>query len=297
MIMDGDSGRASAVDSGSRVDAGAVSSGESQDQGGFQKQPELFQPQTPQDGERLYAGRYKSVEDLEKGYDGMRKIMGENGKYRRESLEGYLKRQGWYNPASAPEQYDWSRLYPDGIGENDQDGMNRAAQHFRETGQTQDQATANLQFFRQEMKDIVRADRQATSDKLKQAGIIWDKGAVEQGLQQRWGENWEAEGEATLHYMNANGALAKLVPFLAHRDFGWDVMRAIRLNAAGEQPLTQGRPAPDRALTLQDRIKEIVASEAFNTASHHRNKAAIEEHRELCRQLALIKYGSDKQMG
>lgn len=291
----GDSGRTTRVDRGT-ADAGSVDRGSAET--GFVKQDELFGARSQQgEGERLYGGRYKTVEELEGHYEKLRKFAGEsgNGKFTRETLEAVMRDQGWYNPAVAPEKYDWTEFRSE--GSDDAAGFERVEKHFRETKQTQEQAAANLKFFQQEGKSLLELDRAATAQKLKDAGIIWDRGAVEKGLQERWGETWEAEGEATLAYMNRNQHLAQLIPFLAHRDFGWDVMRAIRLKAAGEQPLRAGSPGPDRTLSIQDRIAEITESEAFNKRSHHRHKEAKAEWQDLCRQLARIKHGRDQSMG
>jgi hypothetical protein len=260
--------------------------------GGFVKQPELFGAGGKQQGpERLYGGRYKTVEELETGYTNARKFIGENGKFSRESLEGYMKDQGWYQPATAPEEYGRfeQAMAEVNLDHRDEAGVKRAAEHFRATNQTQEQAEANLKFFGKEVQNAILGHDQQIAKKLQEAGVIWDRGALEKSLQNTWGPQWEARGEAIVGHMRANPYLAQLMPLLAHREVGWQLMDHLWSRSQDSQPIRGQGVGPEQMMKLRDRIKEIVASPEFTDPFHHRHKEAEAEWKELCARLGEIK--------
>lgn len=290
MWIDGDGGSAGG-DSGGSADAGA-SRGRAglgrEDIRHSDHQDELFTPARAQEGERLYAGRYKTPDDLEKGYENLRKFQGENGKWTRETLEGYMREQGWRSSPKAPDEYTGLDEYMQELGLNheDKEGKERLIQYWKSRGRRIEDASWDLDFFANEAKVGRDAVLNDVRQELKDAGILWNREEVAAGLQKAWGDQWEARGEATLNFMQAN--LPGLLPALRRREWGWHVMDRIREIRSGDQPLRQGGARPDQAIRLAERRQEIRESEAFNTPTHLRHAEAVAEWKALCSQLGQM---------
>ena len=219
-------------------------------------------PAQEETSETLYAEKYKSVEELEKGYQHLQQKMQERGtSLDDDTLKELATERGLVN--EAPESYDIETAMKD-AGLDPLDPSDNAEQYEQFAEQLKEHG-----FNQNQVNFMMELGASWVQEQINRLGPEVDIDSEREKITEEWGDKADERSNAIAKWAQANLPSDVYTKPLYQTAEGMKILHSMMSNERGAQPIQQGEREPKvDTVDLNNKVNELMQSDSYKNPMH-----------------------------